>query len=83
MLLLQYILSNYIRKITQTRRGDSAQLRTLYDNIMSQNAPDCISLHIYFRNIFGGRGGACPQNPQEACGVPTQDFSPKQKNEKS
>ena len=45
------------------RRGDSAQLRTLYDKIMSQNAPDCISLHIHFRKIFGGRGGDMPPEP--------------------
>ena len=32
-------------------------LRTLYDKIVSQNAPDCISAHIHFKQISGGGGG--------------------------
>ena len=29
-------------------------LRTLYDKIVSQNAPDCISVHIRFKKFPGG-----------------------------
>ena len=32
-------------------------LRTLHDKIVSQNAPDCISEHIYFKKFPGGGGG--------------------------
>ena len=32
-------------------------LRTLYDNIVSQNAPDCISADIHFKKISRGGGG--------------------------
>ena len=59
---LQYI-SNY--SIGKSSRQDKVSahevsipcLRTLYDMIVSQNAPDCISLQIHFKKFSGGGGG--------------------------
>ena len=67
LLLSLQSISNYIRKTIQTRRvlctwSKFSCLRTLYDKIVSQNAPDCISLHIHFQKC---PGEACPQTPQE------------------
>ena len=69
LLSLQYI-SNYIGKIIQTRRGQCTFLK-----IGSQNAPDCISVHIHFKKF---PGGACPPTPLgSSWPSATRDFSPK------
>ena len=70
LLSLQYI-SNYIGKIIQ-RDEVSAHY---FLKIGSQNAPDCISVHIHFKQF---PGGACPPTPLgSSWPSATRDFSPK------
>ena len=63
LISLQYI-TNYNGKIIQPQRGQCTRSKyslskdTQYDKIVSQNAPDCISAHIHFKNISGGALGS-------------------------
>ena len=65
-----HYISSYIRKIIQTRRG---QCTLTFLKIVSQNAPDCISAHIYCkifpdpprkRVAFGHSAITLPPPPQ-------------------
>ena len=80
MLLSLWYLGK-INILEKLSRQDKVIAQTVtFLTIVSQNAPDCISEHIHFKTLQGGRGGgvACPRTPHGSLlPLPTWDFSPK------
>ena len=68
MLLSLWYLGKY-RILEKLSRQDKVIAQTVtFLTIVSQNAPDCISEHIHFKTLQGGRGGLlAPGPPLKAC----------------
>ena len=69
MLLSLWYLGK-INILEKLSRQDKVIAQTVtFLTIVSQNAPDCISEHIHFKTLQGGRGGGllAPGPPMEAC----------------
>ena len=59
MLLSLWYLGKYIiyKYIILSRQDKVIAQTVTFLTIVSQNAPDCISEHIHFKTLQGGRGG--------------------------